>query len=95
MSLLRSATPLSRSLAQSSRSVIMSVRGYADKPSGEFSEAYQRGNPSGFAKKEQVRSRNAECCFRGSTELTMHISSRSGSGESVLPTAREGEAQVS
>jgi hypothetical protein len=34
----------------------MNVRGYADKPTGEFDAQYQRGSPQGFAKKEQVSS---------------------------------------
>ena len=55
MSLLRSAAPLRRTVVQSVRPSVMSARGYADKPTGEFSEQHQRGNPKGFAAKEQVR----------------------------------------
>lgn len=54
MSLLNTLGPVRRSAVLSLRPVTMSARGYADKPDGEFSAQYNRGNPSGFAKKEQV-----------------------------------------
>lgn len=56
MSLLRSSIPIVRrtALPITLPAAVQSVRGYADKPEGEFSDAYRRGQSSGFQKKEQV-----------------------------------------
>lgn len=58
MSLLRTWIPALRHAAIPKPSIMVSVRGYAEKPDGEFSEAYRRGQSSGFQKREQV------CCTR-------------------------------
>lgn len=55
MSLLRTSVfnPLRTSALPIMRSS-MAVRGFADKPDPEFSEAYRRGTSTGFNKREQV-----------------------------------------
>lgn len=67
MSLLRTSTgPVRRAAMPALRPSTMAVRGYADKPDGEFSDAYRRGQASGFSKREQVR-RSRGCMQCGHT----------------------------